>query len=188
MLASSPSPPAPSSAPVMYHLACSVQPCGLAPEDSIHAAVSAAAGQQCFWWIQENRPKNSGILKVRIDAACFGASGSSSSISSVFSIRSPPGCTLRDVTAAIALKAAAQGYVPLAAADSSIIVCACLPHPRTMGCAWVGMLRCASGCLRRPFLPLLSSTRDWPSKMARTLTGTTRSGCRGAGASSRARG
>ena len=113
----------------MYHLACSVQPCGLAPEDSIHAAVSAAAGQQCFWWIQENRPKNSGILKVRIDAACFGASGSSSSISSVFSIRSPPGCTLRDVTAAIALKAAAQGYVPVAAADSSIIVCACLPHP-----------------------------------------------------------
>ena len=113
----------------MYHLACSVQPCGLAPEDSIHAAVSAAAGQQCFWWIQENRPKNSGILKVRIDAACFGASGGSSSISSVFSIRSPPGCTLRDVTAAIALKVAAQGYVPLAAADSSIIVCACLPHP-----------------------------------------------------------
>ena len=134
--ASLPPPPPPASA--IHELACTTRPCGLAPEDSVHAVVSAAsaAAQPCFWWIQEKRSKSSGILKVRIDAACFGANGSgstgasgSSGISSVFSIRSPPGCTLRDVTAAIAHKAAAHGLCSPAAAASSCIVCACLPHP-----------------------------------------------------------
>lgn len=125
-----------------HELACTVHPNGLVGSDNVHAVVTAAAaaGQPCFWWIAEKNSKRPVILKVQVDAGVFavakraagGATGSSSSASafnSVYSILSPEGFTLRDLTSAIVHKAIAQGLVPSAATDDSFVVCACIPHP-----------------------------------------------------------
>lgn len=104
----------------------------------MHAVVTAAAaaGQPCFWWIQEKLPKRPFILKVQVDAGVFavakraaGASSSASAFNSVYSILSPEGFTLRDLASAIVHKAIAQGLVPSTATDDSFVVCACIPHP-----------------------------------------------------------